>query len=410
MNDPTSQSNSVDDRIDTFCFSHLRWDFVYQRPQHLMSRFAARGRVYFIEEPMPTDGDAFLEELPRGENVTVIRPRLGEGDDPNDIIPKLIGKFAREQNLDRHIAWFYTPMMLEWKNELEPLAVVYDCMDELSAFRGAPPELVAQERRLFEMADVVFTGGRSLFEAKRSQHSNIHAFPSSIDPDHFSRAMQIDDEIDEQKNIGRPRVGFAGVIDERFDTDLLREVATQRPDLNLILVGPVVKISEDALPQGENIFYLGGQDYSRLPEIMAGWDVAMMPFAINESTRFISPTKTPEYLAAGLPVVSTAIADVVRPYGVEGFVHIAETAEQFSQAIDEALSEDRDRRLARIRDLLADMSWEQTFNEMSAIVDLAVRMGTPGGHADAAERLSPGTERTASSSACSTSRAPVASA
>jgi glycosyltransferase involved in cell wall biosynthesis len=382
MTDLSNSSSLEQDRLDTFVFSHLRWDFVYQRPQHLMSRFASLGRVFFIEEPMPTDGEAHLDVSAREGNVFVVRSMLPEGSNSDEAVPQMIGELAREQGSERYIAWFYTPMMMEWKRELKPAAIVYDCMDELSLFKGAPPELMGRERELFSVADAVFTGGRSLYEAKREQHKNVHAFPSSIDAAHFATAMEFDSPAAEQAQIGHPIVGFAGVIDERLDLGLLAQVADMRPDMNFVMVGPVVKISEDDLPRRDNIHYLGGQDYKRLPEFMSGWDVAMMPFALNDSTKFISPTKTPEYLAAGLPVVSTPIVDVVRPYGVEGYVHIASNAEEFSKAIDAALSEDRDRRLARVRMLMADMSWDKTFREMKAIVDKAIQAKTTtGGYA-----------------------------
>jgi UDP-galactopyranose mutase len=377
-NDLSVERKPVDSGLDTFCFSHLRWDFVYQRPQHLMSRFATRGRVFFVEEPMPADGEPRLEMLDRGNNVFVVQPHLPQGLNADEVMPRLIAEFAAAQGVTKAIAWFYTPMMLEWKRELTPLAIVYDCMDELANFKGAPPELIPREQELFKTADIVFTGGHSLYEAKRTQHSNVHAFPSSIDAAHFSKAFEIEGDIPEHLEIPAPRVGFAGVIDERLDIELLAEVADLRPDLSFVMVGPVVKISEADLPRRDNIFYVGGQDYARLPEFMAGWEVGLMPFALNESTRFISPTKTPEYLAAGLPVVSTPITDVVRPYGVEGYVHIASNAQEFADAITAALSEDRERRLARVRELLAGMSWAKTFSEMSAIIDKAVAQNQAG--------------------------------
>src|SRR5678815_953596 len=251
---------------------------------------------------------------------------------------KLLDRLLQEQGIENFVAWYYTPMMLGWSEHLRPLAVVYDCMDELSAFKNAPVELRVKEAELFALADLVFTGGRSLYKVKREQHSAVYCFPSSIDVDHFTRALGVETDPVDQGGIPRPRIGFCGVIDERSDIQLLRRVAEMRPDWQFVMLGPVVKIDENDLPRHENIHYLGAKNYDDLPDYIGGWDVAMMPFALNESTRFISPTKTPEYLAAGLPVVSTPIRDVVRPYGEVGLVKIAETAEDFVASIQAALT------------------------------------------------------------------------
>jgi len=268
-------------------------------------------------------------------------------------------------------------MMTAWSDHLEPQAVVFDVMDELSAFKNAPAELLQREKQLFGMADLVFTGGPSLFESKRNQHHSVHCFPSSIDVKHFSRALDVKEEPADQASVPKPRVGFFGVIDERTDIELLGRLAELRPDLHFVMIGPVVKISDEDLPRRENIHYLGGKDYKELPDYIAGWDVAMMPFAINESTKFISPTKTPEYLAAGRPVVSTAITDVVKPYGEAGLVFIAETPEAFSAAIDAALRDDASERRRRAAEFLDDMSWDKTYSAMADLIDEAVKESSP---------------------------------
>ena len=233
--------------------------------------------------------------------------------------------------LDDHVAilgrplvtWYYTPMMLPFSRHLDASVVVYDCMDELSKFRFAPERLLDLEQELIDRADLVFTGGTSLYEAKKSRHGNVHCFPSSVDRKHFATARRELPQPDDQAELKHPRLGFYGVIDERFDIDLLRQIAELRPDWSFVMVGPVVKISEDELPRAANIHYLGGKTYEQLPAYLSGWDVALMPFAMNESTQFISPTKTPEYLAGGKPVVSTPVKDVVRSYGHLQGVHIA---------------------------------------------------------------------------------------
>jgi UDP-galactopyranose mutase len=241
-------------------------------------------------------------------------------------------------------------------------------MDELSAFKNAPAALREREAELFKRADLVFTGGQSLYEAKRHQHHSIHAFPSSIDAPHFMQARAMVDERADQREIPHPRIGFFGVIDERMDIDLLAGVADLRPDWHLVIIGPVVKIDENDLPRRDNIHYLGGKSYKELPAYLSGWDVAMLPFARNESTRFISPTKTPEYLAAGCPVVSTSIRDVVRPYGQKGLVHIADTPEEFAAAIDTAIKTDSPQRLMEVDSFLRQTSWDRTWSQMSDLI------------------------------------------
>ena len=375
MNLTVSPSDTNVPGFDLVCFSHLRWDFVFQRPQHLMSRFSDATRVFFVEEPVFHDGEATIRIEEKRPGLKVCIPHLPHGADAAALTPVVaeqVRQMLNAHDCDSYVAWFYTPMMIDLAAELEPVAVVYDCMDELSAFRGAPPELLGREKRLLEMADLVFTGGQSLYEAKRSRHRSVHAFPSSVDVNHFSRARTISSERPEQAEVKHPRVGFAGVIDERFDTELLAGVADLRPDMQFVMVGPVVKIGEEDLPRRSNIHYVGMQSYDDLPAFFAGWDVAMMPFALNESTKFISPTKTPEYLAAGLPVISTAITDVVHPYKDLGLVQIVSTPEEFSAALDTALTEDAAARQRTADEFLAKNSWDKTFNAMLALIESAV--------------------------------------
>lgn len=362
---------------DLICFSHLRWDFVYQRPQHLLSRFAQEHRVFVIEEPIFDETQVSFEVSKRGENLYIVVPRLPRnmGDwSIRDLQRSLLGDLMIDYGIENYVQWYYTPMMLAWSDHLRPLAMVYDCMDELSGFKNAPTELQKREAELFSRADLVFTGGQSLYEAKKEQHPAVYAFPSSIDKEHFSKALYINEEMPDQEVIPSPRIGFIGVIDERMDIELLRDIAWMNPEWNFVMIGPVVKIDEADLPRRENIYYLGGKSYDELPGYIAGWDVAMMPFALNDSTRFISPTKTPEYLAAGRPVVSTPIRDVVRPYGEEGLVHIAATAKEFTAAIQKALEEDAAERRERVDDFLKDMSWDNTFRSMSDLIEKAAKL------------------------------------
>jgi UDP-galactopyranose mutase len=364
-------------RSDLVCFSHLRWDFVYQRPQHLLSRAARDRRVFFVEEPVFGNCSMRLDIHERGNGVRVVVPHLPDGlrseIATSAVLKEMIHRLFLEQGVRDYVLWYYTPMALEVTNHLKPLAAIYDCMDELAAFKGAHTRLQEREQELFRRVDLVFTGGQSLFEAKQNQHRAVYCFPSSIDRAHFAQARTLADEPDDQKSIPQPRLGFFGVLDERFDVDLLTNVADARLDWQFVMIGPVVKIHPDLLPQRSNIHYLGLKRYDELPAYLAGWDLALLLFARNEATRFISPTKTPEYLAAGRPVISTSIHDVVRPYGELGLVRIADTPHEFIKAAEELLAmEDRTEWLRKVDNFLADVSWDKTWAEMSRLIDQAV--------------------------------------
>ena len=360
---------------DLLVFSHLRWDFVYQRPQHLLKRSARDRRVFFVEEPVFDNGSMRLEVSERETNLKIVIPHLPEGlrseVAKTAVLHDMVQRLLIDNNIHQYLAWYYTPMALDFTRHLRPMAVVYDCMDELSAFRGAPESLTHRERELFQLADLVFTGGQTLYEAKRNQHHSVFAFPSSIDRDHFMQARTCAGDPADQENIPHPRLGFFGVVDERFDVELLDEVSRQRPDWHFVIIGPVVKIDPETLPRRENIHYLGGKNYQELPMYIAGWDVALLLFAQNQSTRFISPTKTPEYLAAGKPVISTPIRDVVYPYGQMGLVRIAKDAQEFIAAAEDLLGPESTRKqwLEDADEFLATMSWDETWGRMSRLID-----------------------------------------
>ena len=353
------------------CLSHLRWDFVWQRPQHLMLR-AARGRVVVLmEEPIWIECEAphlHVSERPGG--IRILVPCLPHGTGPAEAEAaqrRLLDGFLAGEERGRLLLWYYTPMALGFSGHLEPDLLVYDNMDELSGFRGASPEMMANEADLMARADLVFTGGMSLWEAKRDRHPRVSPHPSSIDREHFAVARDWPEpEPADQAGIPGPRIGFFGVMDERLDTGLLDAVALLRPDWSFVMVGPVVKIDPATLPRHPNVHWLGMKSYAELPAYLAGWDAGLMPFARNESTRFISPTKTPEYLAAGVPLVSTPIADVVRPYGENRLVEIAATARGVVGALDRVLARRPARWLARVDRHLAGTSWDMTWGRMDA--------------------------------------------
>ena len=348
-----------------------------------MTRFAARQTVVYFEEPVSSSAGIQLQTstCPRS-GVIVATPALPDDLSPSDrtaALRGLVDELLASSSAKHPVLWFYTPMMFAFASHIERATVVYDCMDELSHFRFAPPELSALESELIGRADVMFTGGYSLFEAKKDRHPNIHAFPSSVETAHFAAARTMRDEPLDQASIPGPRLGFYGVIDERMDYDLIGRVAESRPDWHMVMIGPVVKVDPATLPRAANIHYLGPKSYDQLPAYLAGWDAALMPFAINDATRFISPTKTLEYLAGGRVVVSTPVRDVVRHYDTLSAVQIASTQEGFIEACEAAL------RIAKtpalwmdeVDELLGRVSWKATFDRMAALLDAAVARNKP---------------------------------
>ncbi|WP_395408231.1 NAD(P)-binding protein [Pseudoduganella sp. UC29_106] len=373
-------------------FCHLRWDFVFQRPQHLLTRLAKHYKIVFVEEPVQQEGTPCLKISHPAENITVYQPHTpchatGFHDDQIPLLQPLLAGIVPEN--ENPIVWFYTPMALPLLSQLHPGLVVYDCMDELSAFKNPPRQLLQRETALLNIADLVFTGGPSLYEAKRTRHPNTHCFPSSVDAEHFSKALDRADDHPDQSSLPHPRLGFYGVIDERFDPAMLSEMADAHPEWQLVMVGPIVKIDPAALPHRPNIHYLGQRSYQDLPHFLAGWDVCLMPFALNEATRFISPTKVLEYMAAELPIVSTPITDVVKPYG--DIVAIAHTPQEFVHACEIALSQtpqQNEHMAEQMRKIVAGTSWESTAARMRLLIDgtqpgrRAARLTTPEGAAN----------------------------
>lgn len=371
-------------RLSLVVFSHLRWNFVYQRPQHLIARLARSHRVVFVEEPMHDAArEAHIELIDVEPNLVVVRPHTpspahGFHADQLAVIKPLLRELFEELAVEDFVAWMYSPLALPLLQDLEdaghaPEAVIYDCMDELSAFLNAPPELLDREAELFRNADLVFTGGPSLYRAKKERHPSVHCFPSSVDLAHFGQARNVLDEPGDQAAIAGPRLGYHGVIDERIDLPLIERLADAHPEWQIVMVGPVVKIDPATLPRRANIHYFGQKTYNELPAYLAGWDVCIMPFALNEATRFISPTKTLEYMAALKPIVSTPITDVAEPYG--NLVHIAGDAKAYITACEAALDEsveERSRRVEGMEQVLAKTSWDRTAAAMESLMLEAV--------------------------------------
>ncbi len=362
------------------CLSHLRWDFVFQRPQHLLTRFSETSTVYFLEEPIfDSDTDSHLTFSKKLPNLWVCVPHLVIGLSASQInkeLELLVDKFLQNKDLQEFAFWYYTPMALQFTEKYNPKITVFDCMDELSAFKFAPPELKDLEKKLLAKADIVFTGGNSLYEAKKDQHANIYPFPSSIEKSHFEKARKKVYKPADQTKIKGPKLGFYGVIDERFDIELIRDIADAKPEWQIMLIGPIVKIDPASLPKNKNIHYLGQKTYSELPAYLSGWDVALIPFMLNESTKFISPTKTPEYLAAGIPVVSSAIRDVVNPYGTKNLVEIGNNSAEFVKAIEKILKMPATKKadwLAKVDEALSLNSWDRTCSVMQKLMENTIK-------------------------------------
>jgi glycosyltransferase involved in cell wall biosynthesis len=369
--------------------SHLRWGSVHQRPHHLLSRLAARHRVLFVEEP---DYDDRLSE-PRWERseperqVTVYRPRTGStapGFSPEQLVElsRLMPELVADLGGARPVVWLSTPLAVPLIAALSPAAGGYDWIEEPALLRGAPPELAARESELLARADVVFTAGPSVDRAKRDRHPNVHCFPSSVDADHFGRARPRhpasvrSTEPADQEPLPHPRLGYYGVLDDRLDYGLLAAVADARPEWHLVMVGPLARIDPAVLPRRANIHYLGQRTYRELPAYLGGWEVCLLPYAIDDASRFASPAKVLEYMATERPIVSSPIGDVAESYG--DIVRVAAGDEAFVAACADALGESeeaRNHRVARVREVLARTSWDLTVAGMERVVDDAVARG-----------------------------------
>jgi glycosyltransferase involved in cell wall biosynthesis len=370
-----NNQNRLSGQYDMVVFSHLRWEFVTQRPQHLINRISKGRKVLFVEEPIGFDesNNGTANVIYPTENITVIQPHI---DYKNNIreVSQIVNKFIKRLGIKNPILWFYFAHFYPIAKNIRHSLVVYDCMDELSAFKNPLPTLISDERKLLEEADIVFTGGKSIYEAKSKIAKNTYCFPSSVDRKHFEKALDPKTTIPADiKNLKRPIVGYYGVIDERVDQKLLFEISQKMPEVTFLMIGPVVKIDEDELPKGPNIVYVGGKEYEELPNYLKEIDICMMPFAMNESTKFISPTKTLEYMVAHKPIISTPVYDVVRDYSNE--VKIVEDAKEFVAAVNYFLNEpeiakqQRERLQTRV---IEQTSWDNTALQMSQLINKAL--------------------------------------
>lgn len=366
--------------------SHLRWDFVWQRPQQLLSRFSEHRQVLFIEEPLFLDDIStprleLSRPLPQVHRAVAVLPaRLRDRYDESiatvrDLVRDEMGiGGALAGMFHRPIHWFYTPMPAPAMiGAFDECIVVYDCMDELTKFRFAPAALADRERLLMASADIVFAGGHRLAQSKKAFNDNVHFFGCGVDVAHFARAscpaLAVPASI---ASLGKPVIGYYGVIDERIDYELVADLARAVPDAAVVMVGPVVKVDPRDLPQAENIHWLGQRSYDELPAHVKGFDVCLMPFALNEATEYINPTKTLEYMAASKPIVSTAISDVKHHFAT--VVEVAESRDEFIAAVQRALETPDVEQIARGLEEARNSTWDTVVSRMARLMADGVRM------------------------------------
>ena len=361
--------------------SHLCWDWVWQRPQQFISRLSRRRKVLFVETIAPDPQLAaplarfrVLEDYP---NVTVLRLQFpqwswGDGDYVDLERRRLVQDFVAGplgKGFGDPIQWFYDPMAVPaFAGQMGEVATVYDCMDELSKFRGAPPEIIHRELELLERTDIVFTGGRRLFESKSQFHDNCHFYGCGVDGEHFGQARAARTVVPaELTALPQPILGYFGVIDERMDYELLAYLAKTKPHWSIVLVGPTTKVDPKLLPKAQNLHWLGQRSYAELPALCKAFELCLMPFALNEATEFINPTKALEYMATGRQIISTAVPDVVRNFG--SVVSIARNPQEFVALCEKALDQPDAEAIARGLKMARQNSWDSIVAQLEGHLD-----------------------------------------
>jgi glycosyltransferase involved in cell wall biosynthesis len=347
---------------------HLCWDWVWQRPQQFLSRLSARHKILFVEtvgpDPQLSSAVARFWTAPNFPNITILRlqfPAWRWSDaafvdrERRGLVKEFVAGPGAAQ-FENPVQWFYDPMAVPaFLGQMDEIGVAYDCMDELSKFRSAPPQIKIREQKLLAAADVVFAGGRKLWQAKKLQNENSHFYGCGVDVAHFGSARKDDTKIPADiASLQKPILGYFGVVDERMDYELLVKLADANPDWSIAMVGPQIKV--DSVPQRANLHWLGQKNYTELPAYCKAFDVCMMPFALNEATEFINPTKALEYMATGRPIVSSAVADVVTNFGE--VVSIARSHEEFISLCRDALAKADTARTEAGLKQAAENSWD----------------------------------------------------
>jgi len=373
--EPTADDASPFETFPIIAFSHLGWDWVWQRPQQYLSRFATRHPVLFVETYC-SEGPATRVDLRTAEghpNVTVLQTHIpaarwhdGSWVDAERrrtlqaaLANELAGRF------DHPLLWFYDPMAVDsFSGQLGERAIVYDCMDELSQFKGAPPALIEREKKLLAVADVVFCGGQKMRKKRLPYNDNCYFFGTGVDIQHFGTALSENLPIAPEIAAfnGAPVLGYFGVVDERIDYELLAKLADARADWHIVMVGPACKVDPNDFPKRANLHFLGARPYAQLPALTKGFTVALMPFALNAATEYINPTKALEYMAAGRPVVSTALDEVKMNFG--SVAQVAKTHDEFIKFCAREAAAPSRTRIARGLKLAADNTWEANIARM----------------------------------------------
>ena len=365
------------DQPDLLCLSHLRWSPAYPRAQQLLRRCARDRRVYFVEPPvLDTDSEVTLERVADDGGVVVCVPHLPAGIEPAQAeahLAYLLDQLVAREDLQRPVLWLDSPALLAACHHLSARAVVYDCVDPAPLGGDAPARVVDRERLLLAHADLVLTPSHALHERLRGEHPAAHAVPSAIDPAPLARARALVPEPDDQAAIPHPRIGYAGPIDARLDLALVELVAMMRPELHFVFLGDTAELEAASLPQAPNLHWLGARRPDQLPAYLAGWEVAMLPLVRPGRPELASPTAAPSFLAAGCAVVATSARDVVRPWGEQGLAWIGDSPAAFACAIDNALAEERDRRLARVDRFLAEAGWDHVWDDVWSLIEAAAR-------------------------------------
>jgi len=363
---------------------HLRWDFVWQRPQQFLSRLSKKHRILFVEGPILHDENiepyAELKPSEKYPNVIVMQTYFpssrfhdGEWVDAkrrellDDVLcGPLKGKF------ERSVQWFYDPMAVEAHlGQHGAISTVYDCMDELSQFKFCPPALIERESRLLAAADVVFAGGRKMWQSKSRYNSNAHFYGCGVDVNHFGKAQLSSTEIPEDiRHLEGPILGYFGVVDERLDYDLIAQLAAARPDWHIVMVGPTAKVDPADFPRAENIHWMGGRDYSQLPSYTKAFDLALMPFALNEATEYINPTKALEYMATATPIVSTPVPDVVSNFA--SVVKISSSSEEFVELCQQQVAQFDQVAVERGLKMASENTWDAIVAKLEKHIDEAL--------------------------------------
>lgn len=377
------RNGSFDPNYPIIVHCHLCWDWVWQRPQQFLSRLSAHHKILFVEtvgpDPELSSAVARFWTAVNFPNITILRLqfptwRWSDGAFVDRERRRLVKEFIAGPGagqFENPVQWFYDPMAVpSFLGQMNEIGVVYDCMDELSKFRGAPPQIKTRERKLLREADVVFAGGRKLWESKKLQNENCHFYGCGVDVTHFGKAREAQTNIPEDiVSLKKPILGYFGVVDERMDYDLIVKLAEANPDWSIAMVGPTIKV--DKVPQRANIHWLGQKNYLDLPAYCKAFDVCMMPFALNEATEFINPTKALEYMATGKPIVSSAVADVVTNFG--SVVKIARSHDEFISLCRQAIEKPDDALVEAGLNQAVENSWDSIVAQLEKHVSNTIK-------------------------------------